>query len=380
MPGASVQSTNQALALAQLSRLNQHQLPADSHSTSLPQASAASALSRGEYRLRQISAHDSDNDRISMDSNHPLLSAESPGTAGSNSPTASDSQLELSSTSKTQVEDIRLSVNSTRSSAAHRNSEFQLATQSQAPEQTWAELRNSASGESKAQGKYPSRSSNMTHTQADKDRETTSFELRQWAREQGKTQPQSRAVSDIQNSLDLKDSKRTRSLDLLRADLKNIRLSIESARLPQGEKMLCMSVEEGMLKVITSQDAFKMIAEGAQSTITGFAFDHMLKVTHRLLAFDHMLKVTHRLLAFDHMLKVTHRLLASDHMLKVTHRLLAFDHMLKVTYCLLASDHTPKVTHRLLAFDDMLKVTHCLLAFGSHAEGDSSLTCLGCFC
>ncbi len=220
----------------------------------------------------------------------------------------------------------------------------------------------------------------MTHTQADKDRETTSFELRQWAREQGKTQPQSRAVSDIQNSLDLKDSKRTRSLDLLRADLKNIRLSIESARLPQGEKMLCMSVEEGMLKVITSQDAFKMIAEGAQSTITGFAFDHMLKVTHRLLAFDHMLKVTHRLLAFDHMLKVTHRLLASDHMLKVTHRLLAFDHMLKVTYCLLASDHTPKVTHRLLAFDDMLKVTHCLLAFGSHAEGDSSLTCLGCFC
>ncbi len=32
MPGASVQSTNQVLALAQLSRLNQHQLPADSHS------------------------------------------------------------------------------------------------------------------------------------------------------------------------------------------------------------------------------------------------------------------------------------------------------------------------------------------------------------
>ena len=37
-----------------------------------------------------------------------------------------------------------------------------------------------------------------------------------------------------------------------------------------------------------------MIAEGAQSTITGFAFDHMLKVTHCLLALDHMLKVTHR--------------------------------------------------------------------------------------
>ena len=67
-----------------------------------------------------------------------------------------------------------------------------------------------------------------------------------------------------------------------------------------------------------------MIAEGAQSTITGFAFDHMLKVTHRLLAFDHMMKVTHRLLAFDYMLKVTHR----------------------------------------------------LLAFGSYAEGDSSLACL----
>ena len=302
-----------------------------------------------------ISAHDPDDHRISMDSTHPLLSAESHGSAGSNSSMANDSQLELSSMSKTQVEDTRLSINSTQSSAAHRNGESQLATQSQTPEQTSAELRNSASsGESKAQGKYPSHSSNMTHTQADKDRDRTSLDLRKWAREQGKTQPQSRAVSDIQNSLEIKDSKRTRSLDLLRADLKNIRLSIESARLPQGKKMLCMSVEEGMLKVITSQDAFKMIAEGAQSTITGFAFDHMLKVTHRLLAFYHMLKVTHRLLAFDH--------------------------MLKVTYCLLASDHMPKVTHCLLAFDDMLNVTHCLLAFGSHAKGDSSLTCLGCFC
>ena len=325
MPGAAVPAPNQAVALAQLSRLDQHQLPADSHSTSLPQASAASALSRGEYRQRMISAHDPDDHRISMDSTHPLLSAESHGSAGSNSSMANDSQLELSSMSKTQVEDTRLSINSTQSSAAHRNGESQLATQSQTPEQTSAELRNSASsGESKAQGKYPSHSSNMTHTQADKDRDRTSFDLRKWAREQDKTQPQSRAVSDIQNSLEIKDSKRTRSLDLLRADVKNIRLSIESARLPQGEKMLCMSVEEGILKVVTSKDAFKMIAEGAQSTITGFAFDHMLKVTHRLLAFDHMLKVTHRLLAFDYMLKVTHR----------------------------------------------------LLAFGSYAEGDSSLACL----
>lgn len=298
MPGDAVQATNQTLASAQLSRLNQYQLPADSHSTSLPQASAASALSRGgEYRLQMISAHDPDDRRISMDSNHPLLSAESHG-SGSNSSMANDSQLELSSTSKTQVEDIRLSINSTQSGAGHRNGKFQLATQCQSLEQTSAELRNSASGESKAQGKYPNRSSNMTHTQADKDRDRTSFDLRKWAREQGKAQPQSRAVSDIQNSLEIKDSKRTRSLDLLRADVKNIRLSIESARLPQGEKMLCMSVEEGMLKVITSKDAFKMIAEGAQSTITGFAFDHMLKVTHRLLAFDYMLKVTHCLLAF----------------------------------------------------------------------------------
>ncbi|KAL0050516.1 hypothetical protein WJX82_001360 [Trebouxia sp. C0006] len=278
MPGAAVPAPNQAVALAQLSRLDQHQLPADSHSTSLPQGSAASALSRGEYRQRMISAHDPDDHRISMDSTHPLLSAESHGSAGSNSSMANDSQLELSSMSKTQVEDTRLSINSTQSSAAHCNGESQLATQSQTPEQTSAELRNSASsGESKAQGKYPSHSSNMTHTQADKDRDRTSFDLRKWAREQGKTQPQSRAVSDIQNSLEIKDSKRTRSLDLLRADVKNIRLSIESARLPQGEKMLCMSVEEGILKVVTSKDAFKMIAEGAQSTITGFAFDHMLK-------------------------------------------------------------------------------------------------------
>ena len=238
----TVQSANQVLALAQLSRLDQHQLPADSPPTSLPQASAASTLSRGEYKQQMIGAHDPDYDRISMDSNHPLLSAESRGTAGSNSHTANESQLEPSSTSRTQVEDVRLIVNLTRLSAAHRNSEFQLATQSQTPEQTWAELRNSASGESKAQGKYPSHSLNMTHAQADKDRDRTSFELRKWAQEQGKNQPQSRAVSDIQSSLQITDSTRTRSLDLLRADVTNIRLSIESARLPEGEKMLCMCV------------------------------------------------------------------------------------------------------------------------------------------
>jgi len=292
MPGTSVQAANQALASAQLSRLDQHQLPADSHPTSLPQASAASTLSRGEYRQQMIGMHDPDNARISMDSNHPLLSAESQANASSNSHTADESQLEPSSTSKTQVEGVRLSANLTRSSAALCSGEFQLATQSQTSEQTWAELRNSAIGEAQAQGRFPSHSHDMTHAQADKDLDRTSFELRKWAPEQGKSQPWSRAVSDIQSSVEIKDSTRTRSLDLLRADVKNIRLSVESAGLPQGEKMLCMCVDGGMLKVITNKDAFKMIAEGAQSTITGFAFDHMLKVTHCLLAFHHTQKVT----------------------------------------------------------------------------------------
>lgn len=272
--------------------------------TSLRQALAASALSHGEYRQQMIGMHDADDDSISVDSHHPLLSAESLRTAGSDSQIASESQLELSSMSKTQVEDVKLSVDVTRSHAAHRNSQFKLATQSQTSEQTLAELRDSASGESQT-GKLPSHCLNMTHAQADEDKDRTSFELRKWFREQGKNQPQSRAVSDIQSSLEIKDSKRTRSLDLLRADVKNIRLSVESARLPQGEKMLCMSVEDGTLNVITSKDAFKMIAEGAQSTITGFAFDHMLKVTHCLLAFDHMLKVNYRLLVLIDTLKVT---------------------------------------------------------------------------
>ncbi|KAL0020340.1 hypothetical protein WJX77_012513 [Trebouxia sp. C0004] len=277
MPGLSVQSTNEGLALAQLSRLDQHQLPADSHPTSLPQATAPSTLSHGEYRQQMIGVHDLDNDRISMDSSYPLLSAESHRTAGSNSHSANESQLAPSSMSKTQVEDVRLSINLTQPHAAHCDSKFQLATQSQISEQTWAGPRNGARGESQAQGKIPNHSLGMTHAQADKDRDRTSFELRKWAREQGKSQPQSRAVSAIQSSLEIKASTRTRSLDLLRADVKNIRLSVESARLPQGEKMLCMSVEGGMMQVITSKDAFKMIAEGAQSTITGFAFDHMLK-------------------------------------------------------------------------------------------------------
>ena len=287
LPGASVQSANQAAALAQLSRLDQHQLPADSHPTSLPQASVVSILNHDAYRQQMMGIHDSDSNRFSMDSDHSMLSTESLLTAGSNSHIANESQLEFSSTSKTQVEGIRLSVNSTRSSAGLCGNNCQLATQPQTTEQTWAGLRSIAIGGSQSQGKSPSHSHDMTHAQADKDRDRTSFELRMWAQQQGRSQPQSHAISDIQSSLDIKDSKRTRSLDLLRADVKNIRLSIESARLPQGEKMLCISVEGGMLKVITSKDAFKMIAEGAQSTITGFAFDHMLKVTHRLLVLSH---------------------------------------------------------------------------------------------
>ncbi|KAL0035584.1 hypothetical protein WJX79_000466 [Trebouxia sp. C0005] len=76
MPGTSIQSTNQTLALGQLSRLDQHHLPADSHSASLPQASslpqatslrqalAASALSHGfafDHMLKEV-----DSDTVEM--------------------------------------------------------------------------------------------------------------------------------------------------------------------------------------------------------------------------------------------------------------------------------------------------------------------------
>ena len=186
--------------------------------------------------------------------------------------------------------DIRLSIDSSSSQLSHisaqRASRFgkpvdvTAGAPSQSHEQSQAESDRHANDAPQLQSNSGSQLHGMAQTQADKDKARVSFELRAWAREQSRKQPMVPAVPSLRSSDELQKPGRNRSLDLLRADVKNIRLSLESANLPPGEKMRCLAVEDNEPKVILSTDAFRMIAEGAQCIMTGFAFEHLLKVSH----------------------------------------------------------------------------------------------------
>ena len=77
-------------------------------------------------------------------------------------------------------------------------------------------------------------------------RKTISFDLGQWAVEQSRKQqsvsPQGLglAMSGLRHSLEMQNGYRNRSLDLSRADVKNMRLSFDSANLPRDEKLRCV--------------------------------------------------------------------------------------------------------------------------------------------
>ena len=74
-------------------------------------------------------------------------------------------------------------------------------------------------------------------------RKKTSFDPRQWAVEQSRRQqsvsPQGLglALSGLRHSLEMQSGHRNRSLDLVRADVQNMRLSFDSANLPRDEKL-----------------------------------------------------------------------------------------------------------------------------------------------
>lgn len=74
-------------------------------------------------------------------------------------------------------------------------------------------------------------------------RKKTSADLRQWAVEQSKKQQslslQALALSGIRATLEVQSGQRNRSLDLVKADVKNIRLSFDSTTLPKDEKLRC---------------------------------------------------------------------------------------------------------------------------------------------
>ena len=230
---------------------------------------------RAAVHQRSISTQHLDSPIPSIDANQPLLSPESPQRESLEHPGSRyRSQPEVSGRSKTQLDDIRLSIDSDQSVTQLGISALRLDHN--------AQLQGQADSTGRAQPVT------QTHTfgesESEKDRQRTSFELRSWAREQSKKQPQNPSVSGIKNSLELQASGRNRSMDLLRADTQNIRLSIESARLPKGEKMRCIISDGPMSKVVSSQDAFGMIATGVQCVITGFAFEHMIKVSQLPIA------------------------------------------------------------------------------------------------
>ena len=89
-------------------------------------------------------------------------------------------------------------------------------------------------------------------------RKKTSVDLRQWAVEQSRKQqsfsPQGLglALSGLRRSLEMQSGHRNRSLDLVRADVKNMRLSFDSANLPRDEKLRCVKAGCGPNSMATS--------------------------------------------------------------------------------------------------------------------------------
>ena len=181
---------------------------------------------------------------------------------------------QLSSAGCTEVEDARLSMDSVQaesrsdsqtqllpqSSATQLphpkpHSRFQLHTQTQKP-QTQAHMSASDKDQLlrsclKASSQQPQPMSHeVTHAESphaesefSQQRRKTSFDLRQWAVEQSRKQqslsPQSLglALSGLRRSLEMQSGHRNRSLDLVRADVQNMRLSFDSANLPSDEKL-----------------------------------------------------------------------------------------------------------------------------------------------
>ncbi len=340
-----IQPANQALARAQLSAQAQLQLPTESDAAKLTQrllefrgsaepsrgwthtrTEASDEQPLGSIRLRQrgCSLHDSSVVRLSVESHQPLLSAESHTHKRTHSlnQIPPDSQPELSSRSRTWLKDITLSIDSGQPLLAvespepmqslshlHPASQPELSSRSRAQ---LSEIRLSIDSiqsvehvKSQIHAQPASQAQALAESEAqarEQDRERTSLELRNWAYgqaqehqrqktsselkggpdAQSKKNSQNPAFSGIRNSLEMQSRGRNRSLDLLRADVKNIRLSIESAHLPKDEKMRCISMEGQSMKVIPSKEAFGIIAEGCQCVITGFAFEHMIKASHQV--------------------------------------------------------------------------------------------------
>ena len=73
----------------------------------------------------------------------------------------------------------------------------------------------------------------------EEQRRKTSFDLKSWAAEQKKKQQhlQVQAASGPRHSLEIQAGHRNRSLDLTRADVKNVRLSFDSVSVPKDEKL-----------------------------------------------------------------------------------------------------------------------------------------------
>ena len=88
-------------------------------------------------------------------------------------------------------------------------------------------------------------SQEVFHAEADWDqhKRKTSMEFRHWAVEQSRKQ-QSLSLQGLMfgmgHSLEMQRGHRNRSVDLARADVKNMRLSFDSASLPKDEKLRCV--------------------------------------------------------------------------------------------------------------------------------------------
>ena len=89
----------------------------------------------------------------------------------------------------------------------------------------------------------PNQEVTSAESEFSQQKKKTSFDLRQWAVEQSRKQqsfsPQGLglALSGLRHSLEMQSGHRNRSLDLVRADVKNMRLSFDSANLPSDEKL-----------------------------------------------------------------------------------------------------------------------------------------------
>ncbi|KAL3134541.1 hypothetical protein ABBQ38_006385 [Trebouxia sp. C0009 RCD-2024] len=146
---------------------------------------------------------------------------------------------------------------------------------------TASQLRSCLKGRS--QPEPPSQEVSSAESDREQQRKKTSLDLRQWAVEQSKKQHslslQGLALSGMRASMEVQSGHRNRSLDLVRADVKNTRLSFDSATLPKDEKLRCMVVDlaTSSVRMISSKEAFDTVAAGSPCVITGFAFEHMVK-------------------------------------------------------------------------------------------------------